>query len=382
MKILHVHIGTPKTATTSIQTFCYENREQLAKQGYCFTLFPFVYPRVAKTRNGRFLGGKITGDNGKRLLEQERENYREGMRMVRELFQKYDHVILSDESIWRLMDSDRKDLWKKLKEEGEQGGFAIHAIVYLRRQDAFFSSLWNQSVKKNLYPDTYEAFAGSVDNGLRLDYYEKLERMSAVIGKENVTVRRFEGGKFLGGSIYADFLDAIGLELTDAYQIQKGVRNTGLYGNTHEIKRVLNALPQMKDPLAQRFLVETLQECSEYSRQAYPCEMLSKEETAAFLERYIDQNRKVAEEYLHEPNTELFDDTVKDLPKWQRENPVMQDDLIRFIGISTILLYQENHQLKREVKALRKEAERLIRSIKHPFRTLFGRIKRKFFSGR
>lgn len=41
MKVLHIHIGAPKTATTSIQFFCSENAAVLAKKGFCYPIFPF-----------------------------------------------------------------------------------------------------------------------------------------------------------------------------------------------------------------------------------------------------------------------------------------------------------------------------------------------------
>lgn len=55
MRTLYVHIGTPKTATTSIQMFCVENQKVLNKQSYSYPLLDFVYPHVAHRRNGHFL---------------------------------------------------------------------------------------------------------------------------------------------------------------------------------------------------------------------------------------------------------------------------------------------------------------------------------------
>ena len=46
MRTLYVHIGTPKTATTSIQMFCVENQKVLNKQSYSYPLLDFVYPHV------------------------------------------------------------------------------------------------------------------------------------------------------------------------------------------------------------------------------------------------------------------------------------------------------------------------------------------------
>ena len=76
MKTLHVHIGTPKTGTTSIQNFCVDNEKLLEMQGYCYPLFPYSYKSVAKVRNGHFLFGMITDENGTRYKEKEAANYK------------------------------------------------------------------------------------------------------------------------------------------------------------------------------------------------------------------------------------------------------------------------------------------------------------------
>lgn len=43
MKTLYLHIGTPKTAATFLQNFCYANRETFEKFGYCYPILPFKY---------------------------------------------------------------------------------------------------------------------------------------------------------------------------------------------------------------------------------------------------------------------------------------------------------------------------------------------------
>ena len=104
MKTLHVHIGTPKTGTTSIQNFCADNEALLTQAGYCYPVFPYHYPAVAKLRNGHFLFGKILDSEGGRDKQKEKERYQEGIQRVHELFQTYHDVILSDEDIWRNME--------------------------------------------------------------------------------------------------------------------------------------------------------------------------------------------------------------------------------------------------------------------------------------
>lgn len=386
MKTLHVHIGTPKTATTAIQRFCKKNETVLESKGYCYPVFPFLYGEVSDLRNGHFLIGDVKDGNGKVCEEETGRRVCACMQMIRELFRSYDHVILSDEAIWRNMDVKRKNLWTDLRQEAEKEGFRIHVIVYLRRQDKFLMSLYRQTVKRgkemHLEEATFEEYMQRmqrVDFHLRFDYDEKLERIARTIGKEHITVRRFEREHFEGGSIYSDFLYAVGLPFTEEYAEPRSSVNLSLNGNMHEFKRVLNGLEQAGDRESNTFIIDRLRECSEISGKAYPCELFSKEEAENFLKQYEAGNRKIAEEYLHEPGGELFDGEIADIPKWQKENPYVADDLLRFIGATGIYLYREHSDLRREVCDLERDLKDLKSKARHPFGTMFGRIKRKLF---
>ncbi len=370
MKTLWLHIGMAKTASTAIQTFCSENAKLLEREGFCYPIFSISYPGISRAHNGCFLLKVIKDSDGTRDVNQEAANFQEGMKTVHKLFKSYDNVILSNEIIWRGMDVDKKNFWELMIKEAQKGDFNIRVIVYLRRQDSFISSNWNQLVKRQWTEETFEHYISRVDRTM-LNYYDKLERMAALIGKENIIVRRFDREKFIGGNIYSDFLDAVGISITNEYVITKEVRNTSLYGNTHEIKRVLNSIPQIKDRAAQTFLVNILQEFSALSKEKYPSEMFSKEEANALLEDYASGNKKIAEEYLHEPNAELFDKVQKELLKWQKDNPYMADDVIRLIGIAGICLYQENQMLKKEVH----ELSSFRFHLEHPVKTIIRKIK-------
>lgn len=386
MKTLYVHIGTQKTGTTSIQGFCQDNEEVLESRGYCYPIFPYEYPRVSADRNGHFLVGSIKDENGNRCEEEEKRIFREGMDHVTGLLSRFDNVILSDEHIWQTTYKVRKSLWEELKQEGEKAGFQVKIIVYLRRQDEFINSLWNQTVKAAIREGrskkTFDEFIAKVPGISQLDYYKKLETIADVLGKENIIVRIFEKERFEGGSIYSDFLKTVGLELTSEYQIRQSVKNMGLAGNTHEIKRVLNSLPEISERDTNNFLRDILLDCSEISKKEYPCSMFSREEAKEFMAQYQKSNQCVLREYLKEDGEELFHTDIPDLPKWEKDNPYMQEDIIRFVGMSTIHLLdemkKENEKLKEEQEKLKCEFQEFRYKVKHPFFALYRIIVRKF----
>lgn len=388
MKTLYIHIGTPKTGTTSIQSFCVANTEKLESMGYAYPPCPHAYPGVSvKRNNARFLVGTILDEKGECCEKEENKIFYEGMEKIKELFESHDRIILSDEAIWRTMDMRKKDLWKNLKQMGDEAGFQVKAIVYLRRQDKLICSLWNQKIKKvtgSLGEETFEEFLKRINADLRLDYYAKLERMAEVLGKENITVRRFEKENFLGGNIYADFLHTVDIDSMEGFVIPQMETNPGLYGNTHEIKRALNGLPEMRESKNENFFRNILKECSEISGKRYPCEMLSEEEARELLARYEEGNRKITEEYLGEEGTELFDNSMKDVPKWEPDNPYFREDLIRFIGAGNLCLKKENEKLQAEIVKLREEVKKLAaeqrefkEKVKHPFHTAVSKVFKK-----
>lgn len=381
MKTLYVHVGTPKTATSAIQKFCCDNRSVLEAKGYCYPEFPWTYPPKSANRNALFLQSAVRDASGRRNPEEEKRRVREGLDMVVRQFAEHSCVVLSDEGLWQPMYDRRKTLWQELVEEAKKSGFTVKAIVYLRRQDEFLSSWWNQLIKmrrpvpgRHYETMTWEEYRGNVPDSMQLDYYGALERISAVIGKENVIVRRFDKKYFYGGTIQADFLHCLGLEMTEEFRILQENVNMRLSGNMPEIKRILNTMPEM-NARENWFFWQALLSCSDISEKEYKCSMFSPEETAEFLEIYEEGNQKIVQEYLLEGDAPLFHTDIKDVPKWEKDNPYMQADVIRFIGETDLLLFRK---IEEENAKLRRELNELKDMLKHPGRAVFRKIKKGY----
>lgn len=367
LKTLYLHIGTTKTGTSAIQGFCVKNRKVLSSKGYCYPKMPFSYPGFGWRRNALFLQRPIIRD-GVRYPDEERQRFLEGMDIIRQLFESYDQVILSDEGIWSASCENRKSLWDELKEYGDRHHFAVKIIVYLRRQDAFLDSLWKQRVKgtrgrRSKISLSWEEFTGDVLEMSRFDYYAGLKRISSVLGRENITVRRYDRRYFPGGMVQADFLQTVGLELTDEYIMAKPSINESLSGNICELKRVVNSLPDLTGGET-NYLRKNLLDINSVSGAEYKSSMFSAGEAEAFVGAYRRGNRKVAQEYMDEE--ELFDMSFDGIHKWQKDNPYLLDDVIRFVAQTNISMLR---QMDEENTAVREELERLKGSLRHPFRT-------------
>ena len=275
MNTLYLHIGTHKTATTTIQRFCADNREVFESKGMVYPDFPFRFPFKGPNRNGLFLGMVYRGSDGVRRRDLEKEYYHQAMDIIHELFQKYHSVVLSNERLW--MDLYLKDakLVRRLVKDSEKYGYQIKMIVYLRRQDSFIESFWSETVKE--LPDRTDTLQEYIDEFEFLDYNTILSTYAELIGEENMIVRRFSDAVKVEGGILVDFMQQLGLELTDEYVINNPVLNPGIYGNVTEIKRIINSTDGLRrDDM--RVFINALPMAAATSKKIHPCGELSVEE--------------------------------------------------------------------------------------------------------
>lgn len=385
MKILYLHIGTAKTATSSIQAFLSANRETLARLGYCFPKLPHRYPYVSPNRNAHFMLGNTYGKDFHVQPPEETEDLQEGLAQVRECFKEYDRVILSDENLWRASSYLIKDLFPYLEQEAKKHGYLIQIIVYLRRQDQYLSSLWNQNVKRTNKPYTVplDSYIKRMQKNfsLILDYASKLDSLAELFGKDNLTVRRFEPQSWKNHSIIDDFMDCIGLEITPDFKIPDRMKNPRLTNNCAEIKRIINKDPSLSIE-EMNYLASFLMSMSEKPADGKTADnsysMLSAKQTKALLAKYEQGNERVASEYIKDGKP-MFSSDITDLPKWKADNPYMLEDVIRFFTLAFTDLHQSTKDMQKELKQLKKASanmkkgdKQFLSKLAHPVSSLFN----------
>lgn len=374
MKTLYLHIGTPKTGTTSIQHFCYDNMDKLSEKGYYYPILPFTYENKGKYRNGLFLEAIYYDKEGNRQIEQEKENFNLGLKTIEEYFNTYDNILLSDEGIWTACFNRKrgKPLLYELYKNSKTVGYQIKIIVYLRRQDDFLVSWYNQLIKHNITNKnilSWNEYFQNYNKYVQLDYLKCLKKLKNIFGMENIIVRRFDKKYFKGGSLISDFLDIFDLELNSSFYIDDNYEkfNTKMSENACEIKRIINNTTEMNINEIRKF-EWILREFSPISEEKYPCSMLSEEESCELMQLYELTNRKIAKRYIGDGQP-LFSDKKKIKEKWKKNNIYMIDDVIRFSCMSTLCTM-------RMIEERDGEIQNLNNIIKHPFRS----ILRKFLT--
>ena len=389
MKTLYIHIGTPKTGTTSIQNFCGLNREKLKEQGVLYPIMNYHYERKSVNRNGYFLTGTIK-ENGTRNKEQEKQVFDSELQYIVDCFKENDTILLSDESIWWATSTRRKGLWKDLKKHSEQHNYQIKVIVYLRRQDQFMMSRYNQRLKTDFVASTqnFDEYFADMNGRFKcvMDYRDRIDNIAKSISKENVIVKRFDRNYFYNGDLNQDFLNILGVKVDDSFQQLKETANTGISVQSGEIKRVLNRLKPITMAENNK-LLEILNECENVLPESNTS-LMSTDEVKNFMEQFVDSNESIVDEYIGDGKP-LFDYTYKETTAWDYNDKNYHEELILFFANAVGSVYKENQQLKKELNKINNQIKNINEKLnkeksysretryllKHPIKSFYNKFK-------
>ncbi|MDC7218882.1 MAG: hypothetical protein PQJ59_03015 [Spirochaetales bacterium] len=245
-----VHIGTEKTATTTIQKFFHLNKEIMLNNGY-------IYTQSTGSPNNRGLSvaaynlsrrddftrqHKLDSDQelllfqNKMILKLKKE-----INLIMKDFPDSGTIIFSSEHFQsRLTDINEIIKLKKILNEFNIDDIKI--ILYLRRPADIANSLYSTAIRSGStieaphYPNN--PYWNNVCNHRRT-----IERFSTVFGDKNIIPRIFDKKEFVNGSIIDDILSIIDMPNRD-YIYPKNA-NESLSALGVEILRRLNNIVPM-----------------------------------------------------------------------------------------------------------------------------------------
>ncbi len=367
MATVYLHIGLPKTGSTSIQYFVWDNRDVFEKLGICYPLFSYRYEMVSFRRNGHFLYAPYINEDGSRNNTIPAPEYEEGLNQLEELGKKYDRILLTDEGLW-WGSHPRKNFWEQLKEDMNRRGLDVKIIVYLRRQDSWLESHWAQNIKDGRTCLTMHEYIGYMTKrGYPLDYNAYISKLADLFGKDSVYVRILERGQFKGAehTLQSDFLDIFGLSLSDGFTVKQDVYNTKFEGNYLEIKRLMNLVPELRT--RQHILFQGISEMDEqnpskrdYSRYSF----FAPEDRMDFQKQFEESNRQLASGFLGREDGILFYNQPKDLPELLiNENDFLRDSILLWGKMFDIVQTQQQ-TLKEQLSEERQNAKKLRSELK------------------
>lgn len=233
-----LHIGTHKTATSSLQLFLHENSKALKESG-------IVYPQLDESKAHHSLLLKWFDIHSKACGRQTKSANQLWAEVVNLCNTTSDTVVVSSEEFSRigLNQCDPAEIRDLLHSHN------VRIVVYLRRQDLFLESCYNQIRKAHLNAPEFKEFiendfAGSYLEHLPLDYHTLIDRWSSAFGTQSMIVKIFDKSLFVNESIYEDFLSI----LSDDRSLCKNLikRSSSIGVNESYPPAVLDAYSRLK----------------------------------------------------------------------------------------------------------------------------------------
>jgi len=375
-KTLYLHIGTPKTGTTAIQLFLRKNRRLLKKRGY----FIATAQDPVSNRNLRFLvaylnvfglqelrlAGRLSGneENEGLLLSTWFDSFVRRLSRV-----KASRVVLSEEMLWwALCDGDRlKVLLDALKPY-----FDVKVIVYLRRQDHYIMSIYQQALKAcNVNAKTCPEWIADPQNRQVADYthYDRaLNKLVGYVGFKNIILRVYEPAKLRNRSAIDDFSACIDLDHAEDFFVPQRNINPGLNSKGVALARCMNRIQPGPGfmPFINRFESKSVL----LNERSAPYTSLTFSECRMFLEKYEAGNRCVAGQFFGREN--LFSEPPP-MADPQTPESIPDEDVLPVLLKMIDELSERVEQMERMPRILRK-----IRSL---CRGVFSAARRVLLRG-
>ena len=203
-KKIYIHIGTPKTGSTSIQRYLTSHQKNLHDQGLYYPIAGRAY-REDQTKINCLKSEQadificMNGDivRSSETLHPILSNFNE---------QKAGSMLLSEECLFlgSALAHSLKDrhIWRLLSD------YDVQVIVYLRPAIEYLCSLWAEMIKMG---DTTELDTFLLEHPYS-DNLRSLFDVSQKIGTANMFIKTFEKKTWVGGSLINDFMRVFGIE--------------------------------------------------------------------------------------------------------------------------------------------------------------------------
>jgi len=190
-----LHIGPPKTGTSSLQEALFQHRGQLLKQGYDYP----VFGRDAKKP-------KLPGHHGISDLLRRQSVLSQGVLDNLALVGAKQTVILSSEN-FTLLDSPQIAVLIEALQPAE-----VEVIYYMRKWDQLLPSVWQEIVKHGYgrsYLDMLNQHVSTPMASQYLNYQIVLDRWAQVVGTSNIRIFSYDNIRATGQDIVQHFCNQV-----------------------------------------------------------------------------------------------------------------------------------------------------------------------------
>lgn len=365
MKTIRLHIGLPKTGTSALQAFFAQNINALKTKGI---LYPELQPLDTAREN------RITSGNANNIAFSMFQSFEPGEDELKKLYHlleehnEYDFLLSSENLCFA-----HHDQLLSFNEEIKNLGYTTKIIIYLRRQDHWFSSVYSQRVKRHHLTISPEEF---IQNELKKNdsinnFYLRIKHFEKIFNKENIIIRCYEKSQFYKRNIFSDFLFALNIKDSAEFVFPKKLINPNGGRILLEFLRLVNRFEPphtFSDQLLELFPYE--------NNQSNNINVFSPKIRIGILSFYDELNQKIAKEYLGRKDGTLFYEPWPDINEnWEPYPGLNVDELANISGKMFINEHNKLESLSNQVS----EIKRQISELRSPFFFL-KRVYRKLRS--
>lgn len=294
-KVLYLHIGTHKTASTLLRRTLLQNTDVLEREQ-----IKLVPRHVFKESDffawlARLNAGKLSVEDP--VPENAAQDF---LQMVSG---PEERVLITSEDMFRRL--PLADFYQRInvgltRMQELLPGWEIKVILYVRQQKSFVESCYTQLIQLGRDLDFADYTGGELPR--HLNWAKVCDDIAGVVGKDNLKVRPFEVIKTLGTEGFVrDFLSLLDLspeaaaafpyaeEKTEGRAANRSFSEPGM-----KVARFTMPLVAKKDRAKlRRFLQENLS-TEHYPRPTF----FTKEETATLFDFYQAENERLFREYM------------------------------------------------------------------------------------
>ncbi len=289
---LTVHIGCAKGGSSSIQRFLRRNAAELRARGVVVPPAGLEAGAPPRGQQIDFFQRAVVGNRARPIdgLEERLLGLLGSVGGV-----EAREIVLSAENLCNPVGFERLL-------EGLQRRFRVRILMYVRRQDDYLESAWQQWYVK----EGRSLLAWMIEHvGTVANWYEMVAPWGDAFGDDAVTVRRFDRAHLVGQDVVADFCQYAGIDLT-GLQAPKQEANPS-YDN--RLSAVLEGRPGLfEGPHDHSFydMLVALAGDSLFKAPGSP-RLLSLVEREAIMTRYAGGNEALRARFLPDAEAPLFE---------------------------------------------------------------------------
>jgi hypothetical protein len=339
MTTIYLHIGTPKTGTTALQKFLFDNREKLLEKGYLYPISGIISTAQNSKRSPQHLGLcealvkhydiKYPVDTNSR--DKCERSWEELKREINTINPKT--VIISSEFFTAMQEYYNPDIIALVKKRLED--YETKIVLYVRRQDDFFRSSYCQYMKSPLpnkvpnhflqanyiHKEILEISEFILSVKFQANYYSTLELWKKAFGINNIIVRPFEREQMKNGSVINDFFEVINLKYEESQLKLKNSINISQSEKVIKIINLIEKISQIRRLSKEKYWylykkipfvrMDSRIQLAMFLSHLIPDflisdKLLSAEDRANIMKEFEESNQKVAKEYLDREDGRLF----------------------------------------------------------------------------